>query len=248
MRDIDKRAIDASADGLLLETFISENERFILKCASKHSGKFITKSDDEWAVALEAFNEAISSYSYEKGSFISFARLLIERRIVDNYRKQLKYNSEISVDPHGFESETGEESQIDPVRKQMLDRLGEEDRKADRQAVVQGSIRDEIDAISVTFSRYGFSFFDLTNCSPKADKTRRACAHAVNFIAQNPVLLNEMRSSGMLPIKIIEKNLKIPRKILERHRKYIIAVLEISEGDYPYLAEYVMPFREEYGK
>jgi RNA polymerase sigma factor len=32
---------------------------------------------------------------------------------------------------------------------------------------------------------------------------------------------------------------------LERHRKYIIAAIEILAGDYPCLAEYMKPQREE---
>jgi RNA polymerase sigma factor len=61
---------------------------------------------------------------------------------------------------------------------------------------------------------------------------------------KNPVLLSELMNSKQLPLKIIENNLKIPRKILERHRKYIIAAIEILYGEYPYLAEYLHYIRE----
>ena len=48
-----------------------------------------------------------------------------------------------------------------------------------------------------------------------------------------------MLHSKMLPLSLIEKELGIKRKKFERHRKYIIAVLLIMSGDYPYLEEYV---------
>ena len=54
-----------------------------------------------------------------------------------------------------------------------------------------------------------------------------------------------MRDSKQLPIKIIEKNTDIPRKILERYRKYLIAVAEILSGDYPYLSEYLSYIKKE---
>jgi RNA polymerase sigma factor len=44
---------------------------------------------------------------------------------------------------------------------------------------------------------------------------------------------------------MIEKNTNVPRKILERHRKYIIAAIEILSGEYPYLADYLRYIREE---
>jgi RNA polymerase sigma factor len=39
----------------------------------------------------------------------------------------------------------------------------------------------------------------------------------------------------------------ISRKILDRHRRYIIAAVEILSGDYPLLAEY-MQFIKDYNK
>jgi RNA polymerase sigma factor len=86
---------------------------------------------------------------------------------------------------------------------------------------------------------------DLTACSPHAQKTKSVCARAVNYVLDNQLLLNELRSKRKLPIITIEKNAKVPRKILERHRKYIIAAVEILSGEYPILAEYLRYIREE---
>lgn len=107
------------------------------------------------------------------------------------------------------------------------------------------SLKYEIEAANAQFSVYGFSFFDLTECSPKATKTKAACAKAVVYILNTPIIFEQLRSSKMLPIKIIENNAKVPRKILEHHRKYIIAAVEIMSGNYPYLAEYMRFIREE---
>jgi RNA polymerase sigma factor len=57
-----------------------------------------------------------------------------------------------------------------------------------------------------------------------------------------------MKVKKMLPVNVVEKNAKVPRKILERHRKYIIAAVEILSGDFPYLAEYIRFIREEFEK
>jgi RNA polymerase sigma factor len=61
----------------------------------------------------------------------------------------------------------------------------------------------------------------------------------VLYIIETEMIFLEIRAKRLLPIKIIEKNTGVPRKILERHRKYIIAVAEILKGEYRCLAPYV---------
>lgn len=234
MREIDKKAIQAKNDKNNIEIFLKEFEFFILKTAHKVTGKYITKSDDQWSVSLSAFNEAIEAYSYEKGSFLSFSEIVIRRRLYDYIKKQSKYFCEVTINPFIFESDAVEE---DVTIKQEV--MGKVAIKEDNDAKL------EIEAISKILSDYGFSFFDLVSVSPKAKKTKTVCAKAIVFISQNAILLSEMRKSKSLPLKIIENNLNLPRKLLERHRKYIIAAAEIMSGDYPILAEYLKFVREE---
>ena len=92
---------------------------------------------------------------------------------------------------------------------------------------------------------YGFSFFDLAEASPKAEKTKRCCARAVNWMLAVAERILQMRRSRSLPVAAISAALEIARKILERHRRYIIASTEILDGDFPYLAEYLEYIRKE---
>lgn len=236
MREIDTLAIQAKSDPKALEDFILQNEHYIIKCASKISHRYITKSDDEWSIALHAFHQAIQSYAMDKGSFYSFAELVIRRRLIDYQKGQSKYISEVSVDPVTFEIDFDDETD-DLAMKLAVSKQVTKDTSSD--------IKLEIESINQRFSQYGFTFFELTKCSPKAAKTKKSCANAVNYILQNPILITELQSTKMLPIKIIEKNVQVPRKILERHRKYIIAAVEILTGEYPNLAEYMQYIREE---
>ncbi|MEG1027821.1 MAG: RNA polymerase subunit sigma, partial [Oscillospiraceae bacterium] len=73
----------------------------------------------------------------------------------------------------------------------------------------------------------------------KSEKTKSRCAKAIKFLLNDTFLIKRMRKTHTLPIKNIEINSDVPRKVLERHRKYIIAAVEIISGDYPCLAEYL---------
>lgn len=240
MREIDEKVMYVSKDKKLIDDFIKENEFFILRQTSKIMGKYISKDDDEWSVALLAFSEAVSDYSFSKGSFFSFAELVMRRRLIDYIRKKSKYDCEISIDPQMFYSEPIEDNQKNTyIKSEVLKNITD---------TPDNSLKDEIEAVTVLLSKYGFSFYDLINCSPKTEKTKIACAKVACYIIKNTVLLHEIRTSKTLPLKIIEKNIKVPRKTLERHRKYIIAAVEIITGDYPHLAEYMHFIRKELDK
>jgi RNA polymerase sigma factor len=236
LRELDYLVLEASNNQAILNELIEQNEFFILKCASSVTHHYITKSDDEWSIALTAFVQAIHNYDLNKGSFLSFAELVIRRRLVDYIRSQVKHNMEVSVDPIIFDTDTEDNDTDISIRLAVADQVARENNH---------SMRLEISSINDVFTEYGFTFFDLTSCSPHAKKTRTACGKAVGFMLNYPLLLSEMRSTKQLPLKIIEKNAKVPRKILERHRKYIIAAIEILSGEYPKLAEYLRYIREE---
>lgn len=233
MREIDKKAIMAKTDKSYTDTFLKEYEFFILKTANNVTGKYVTKSDDQWSVSLSAFHEAIEAYSFEKGSFLSFSELVIKRRLFDYIKKQSRHFCEITINPHIFESDSDEDDVN--LKQEVMKQVAKQDDDA----------KLEIEAVAEILKGYGFSFFDLVSVSPKAKKTKTVCARAILYIIENKILLNELKRTKLLPIKILENNLKLPRKILERHRKYIIAGAEIISGDYPILSEYLRYIKEE---
>lgn len=236
MREIDTLAVNAQSNEQSFNQLLTQQEFYILKCASKVTHRYITKSDDEWSIALLAFSQAVKSYSLEKGSFLSFAELIINRRLIDYIRSLNKTKYEVSVDPIIFNADPEEDDTNLSLRLSVAEQISVQ--KNDNLTL-------EIDAANHIFQKYGFSFFDLTSCSPQAKKTKSACAKAINYMLDNPILITELRNTKQLPLKVLEKTSKVPRKILERHRKYIIAVIEILSGEYPNLADYLRYIREE---
>lgn len=226
------------------EHFIKTNKRFILASAYKAAGRFITDSCDEYSVALIAFEEAIRSYDPSKGNFYSFAGLVIKRRVYDFLNSEARHNSEIPVRTVG-ESDTEEEDSLLPVELEVKKSEVSLSMASTETQPESTPIQDEIAAMQNILNAYGFSFFDLVECSPKAEKTKAACILAIGFLLDKPDLFLAMRADHKLPIKPIHKKTGLSRKILERHRKYIIAVTEILNGDFPQLAEYLKPIRKE---
>lgn len=225
----DEDALRAAGSPEELERVIESNHAFILRSASKAARRYVSRSDDEWSVALSAFVEAVGIYNESKGHFPPFADLVIGRRVRDLLRSQARHAPEQSMPPSVF---AGTESDgVAPLAQASYEDCSE--------------LRLEIEALSGLLSVYGIRFAELVKGSPKAGKTRAACANAVRFLLGAPEKTAFMRRTRSLPLAEISKQTGVPRKILERHRKYIIAVVEILDGDYPGIADYLRFMKDE---
>ena len=213
--ETDRSALAAKTDEQALNNLIEAQKPWILRVCSDVTHRYITDSDDEWSTALLAFHEAVQSYDESKGTFLAFASVVIRRRLLDDIRSQWRHKGEIHVLP------------------------GELEEEPDRSIDTAQAAREEIAAAQAILKPYGFSFFDLAESSPKAEKTKAACCSAVTALLKDGELLDKMRRNKALPMKELEKASGVARKILDRHRRYIIAAAEILSGEYPVLAEYL---------
>lgn len=244
---ISQKVLAARNDMDFRNNFIENNRHFILTAAYKAVGHFVTINDDEYSIALIAFNEAIDSCDLEKGSFYSFAGMVIKRRLYDHIRSQSRFSQEIPIEPDAMTTEPDEDSPSSAIYTEVQKaqvRLSEYNTFGKPEST---PIKDEIESVQQVLAGYGISFFDLAECSPKAEKTKKACADAVNYMLAREDMIKKMRSSGNLPVKELKENADINRKILERHRKYLIAAVEILNGEYPLLAEYMSYIRKALG-
>ena len=97
----------------------------------------------------------------------------------------------------------------------------------------------------MVLSGYGFSLFDVADASPHTAKTKKACAMAVSEILKDRKMLDIMRKKHTLPMKELSKRSGISKKVLDRHRRYIIAAAEILNGEYPLMCEYLRFIKSE---
>lgn len=235
MSSINEKAVRAAHDDSYINEFIAENKTFILGCAGKQADRYISESDDEFSVAMYAFFTAITKYDTAQGDFLPFAGLVIKRRLTDYYRTQQRFSDEHSVSPEVFSGDTGDDDENTAIHYEVAEKLTEK-------PVLTAA--DEIQTVNGIFAGFGFSFMDLADVSPKASKTKKQCAQAVRTIIDSPIMLENLKTSRKLPIKALTSQSKVPSKVLERHRKYIIAATIILTGNFPILAEYMKYIRK----
>lgn len=212
------------------EELFQNNEAFILRTASFVLGRPVSRSDDEYSIALSAFWEAAQNHDPSKGSLQTYASVVIRHRLIDFIRSNKHYGLELTVEPDVFSGEASDDSEIEGLRNTIEKKLVQD--MPDR------TLSEEIEELAAILQRYQIDFFDLPNACPKARKTRAVCLKAARFVCAIAELLVRLRRTLKLPAAEMETGVPIARKLLDKFRKYIITSVEIEAGDFPGLQEY----------
>jgi RNA polymerase sigma factor len=217
-------------DKVLLNETIEAYKPFIAKNVSSVCKRYIHESDDEFSIGLIAFHEAIEKFLPERGkSLLSFAEVLIKRKVIDYIRKQSK-NQSISFE---FNSALQDDDTPGTV---IVNELSLEEYKKKSEEEIR---KEEIQRFQEALKSFGLSFGDLIENSPKHADARKNAISIAQLIVGNEELKTLLYEKKRLPIKQLEESAKVSRKTIERNRKYIIAIVLILSGDFLYMKDYI---------
>lgn len=194
---------------------------FIRSEASKFLSRLCTEQDDAYAIAMTAFYEAIMGYEKNRGAFLRYAALLIHSRLTDFARKESRHQGQISL----------YEPQSDEDDRTLMDTIADSNDRFNQSATREAT-RQEIAELSAVMARFDVSFSDVSDNCPKQDRTFRQCAAAICYAGKDANLLDELLRTGKLPMAQLVSGSGVSRKTLERHRKYILAMLLIQTNGY----------------
>lgn len=200
----------------LIEAYIP----FIRAEASKTVSRIVTEQDDELSIAMIAFHEAIRSYVKSRGAFLKYAGLLIRSRLIDYHRKEQRHEGNISLFEEGREDET-------PLHERLSD-----GKDHSTELVELDATKQEIAELSRVMADFGISLTDVAENSPKQDRTLEACGQVIRYATENRSILDELMKTRKLPMKRLAEGSGVSRKTLERHRRYILAMLLIQTNGY----------------
>lgn len=199
------------------ERLIEESSEFILAVTSRQIKRGVGRSDDEFSVALLAFNEAIDKYDPERGAaFFTFAAEVIRRRLIDHYRGQRHHGSEVPWP-------------VFPDTARFSDNAEDERR----------SMRYEIEAFIQRLDEFGIALEDLVRATPKHRDTRAIAFSIAERVASDPKLREHFLRRKALPLKALLTHIIYSPKTVQRHRKYITAAAIVLIDDFPIIREYL---------
>ena len=171
--------------------------------------------DDELSIAMFAFHEAVTSYQEQKGAFLPFASKLIHSRLIDFYRREKKHQAVVPLE--NTNDDEDDELPIIETVGVSYDNVAEHSEKS--------AAKQEIEEFALTLARYDISITDVADNCPKQERTLEACRKVLTYARIHPGLIDMLTDTGKLPIKELSDASGVERKTLERHRKYIVAML-----------------------
>lgn len=202
---------------------------FMKKTAAQVCKRFIDDHDDEYSIALSAFHEAIQGYEENKNaSFLTFAHMIIRRRVIDFIRKE-NQRFEYSHDFHKGNDDTDGSDWI-------INSAAIKHYTAQEQAEMR---KDEIRKYEMMLGDFGLSFAELVKVSPSHEDARVSSMQIAQLVAETNEYRDYLMAKKKLPIKEIEKLVGVSRKTIERNRKYIIAIALLIDSDLHYLKDYL---------
>ena len=219
--DIVRQVLQAQQDSYAADWLIERYLPFIRAEAAKFLQRPPTDSDDELSIAMIAFHEAVCGYDKGRGAFLPYASTLIRSRLIDYDRKERRHRSSVSLDAPRGEEEDGS----------LLDTLADpSDHSGD--LITREATAHEIRELSGQMESFGVSLSDVADNCPRQQRTLDACRTAMAYAKSRPDLLDQLVRTGKLPLSELAQGSGVERKTLERHRKYLMALLLICTNGY----------------
>jgi len=200
-------------DPLSREKLIKKHYHFIAKICSKVCKRYlIWENDDELSIGLLAFNEAIDAFDTAGDvKFSTFAGVVIKRRLIDYFRNQAKYEKEI------LSSKSEETNELEAgINAQSINSYNDGKNRE--------NLANIIEYYKNLLDEYGIDINILPEVSPKHRDTRENLLKAAVVMCRNQDMLDYLQKYGQLPVKLLCESTGLSRKVIERGRKYIIAM------------------------
>lgn len=178
-----------------INKFISEYKPFIIKTISEVKGSYVDiRNDEEVSIGLMAFDEAIKRYEYDKGRFLSFAKVVISSRLKNYFIKESRHSHEL-IDDNIIE-EINEENEV---------------------------LKEEIENFEKELLKFGMDFEILIENSPKHKDTRIRAIEIGENISKDNEIMDHLNEKKRLPITKISKKFNLSIKIIKGSKLFIIA-------------------------
>ena len=222
---VDAAKTDNRAADLLIEDYLpfirAETAKFLQRPVADGQ-------DDELSIALIAFHEAILGYSSGRGAFLAYASMLIRSRLIDYRRKEARHSHVLSLDvPEGEDGVPRGD-------------LVADERDHAEELVLRQATRAEIEELTEQMEDFQGSLADVADNCPRQERTLTACRRAMQYAKEDPALLEEFLKTKKLPMAKLAEGSGVERKTLERHRKYLVALLLIQTNGFEILRGHLM--------
>lgn len=230
---IDRKALLSKTSESVLSEFLLELKPLLIKKTKKYCGfTHWHNFDDMFAETMRSFCEAVESYDAEKGSFITFADMIIASRLKDKlrqkYREKDKYshintNESIDLQSDSRESPLFTVAAVSKYQKEES----------------ENNLALEMEMLTAELSDFKITLDILVKKSPKHQATKQKYKEYAKKLLDNQELCGVIKEKKYYPVKKISQYLGIQDSEAEYIRVYLISIVIIKHGDYDFISDYI---------
>ncbi|MDR0909290.1 MAG: hypothetical protein LBM77_05930 [Spirochaetaceae bacterium] len=214
--DLNSRLLAAKTDASLLNSLITDYLPFIKKTITAVF-PHLQEQEEALSEAMLSFTRSVRTYTPEKGAFFPYSRKVIRNRLLDIAYKELRYLEKL-LHLHDRPADT---------------RLGEAAEYTQKLAKEQKELQVEIQLLKDELKAWGFTLRDLASQCPKEERSRKTCRIITGHIIRDTKLLERMKRTHRLPISQLKAATGFSQKMLDKYRRFIVALVIVETGDYP---------------
>ena len=220
-----------AGDEQLREQFITDCVPEIKHLVRRISHSFLAEQEDEFSIALEAFNQAINRFrSNMNVPFFSYAHLLIKHRLFDWIRQQRGSHSALSF------------SDCDSA-----DGVPLEDQLPDPKSALVGQnleINESLLQLELQLQLFGFSLPRVTARFPKHQDSQLMCIRIARQLSEDEQLYSHLIAKHQLPGTELARRCEVPVKTIEKNRASIILLTLLIRSDLQGIHSYISVFEK----
>jgi RNA polymerase sigma factor len=195
------------------EQLVRDYTPFIVSCVSNRLGRYVAYENDAgYSVALSAFQKSVEKYDLNKGSFINFAKLLIDRDLINHIKA------------------------LDPIHE-SIDMLTFADYS--KQSEEELALKEEIESFEKELLHFGLNFDDLVENSPKHADTRATARDIAIKTYQERNFVEHLFKKKRLPVSKMCLKFRITKKTIYGSYDYIIAIVIIFEKKFEHIKNWI---------
>lgn len=222
MDDFSLRLVKCKHDNQELNKLIEEYMPFITSEAAK-TGITGLEMEDKVSLAMLTFMNCVKTYEEGRGGFIAYAAMCIRNRILDEGRKSKRQGFIVLHDDDEKERAVWNAASTSQYSKEQE----------------KIALREEIERLSTELAEYQISFTSLVDICPKQKRSRAVCMQMARAILADGEMRDKLVRARQLSVGNLAKSCRVSQKTVEKYRRYVIVLVLILSGDFPYIGTYL---------
>jgi RNA polymerase sigma factor len=218
-----------------INKFIVKHLPMVYKRASDFSKKYYTlEYDDIVAIIIRAFHEAIVKFPNQSGHFYPFVELVIKRRVLDEFRKDIKWRKgEVNISTR-MPSDADDDGDVDDDMVYYRKSIENFEEKK-----ISDDIAWEIERFEIDLAKHGITLKMLVKSSPKWQNAIKEAKEIAKKLYNNEKIRDKIVFDGQYPKEEIAELIKGKERFVVKFRSYIIAIVIIMTQKYSTLHDYI---------